>query len=339
MKLPLDIRELTSFGERVREQRDEPVRVAVFVEIDAPDRLVEAVREHLRPAAANARVHVDVVGPGDMLIAHEAASAVVGVMGSGTHLAESIADARERAIPTVVLALASSQDEVARRVSHPLLDTLVSTEVDDLIADLATWLADRVSSKRLALAHGFAFMRRAVAEESVKTTATQNAVIGVVAVIPGADMPLMTANQAKMVLQIAAVYGEPLNAERIRELLAVVGGGFVLRTIARQALAFIPGFGWAVKGGIGYTGTLAMGYAAVGYFNDGADFGQVIAHFETMKQRALTKARRPGRVGTPKRVRPHPSAPGLAGGKEPALRPAEGLSAGAVPDEAGERGA
>ena len=36
--------------------------------------------------------------------------------------------------------------------------------------------------------------------------------------IPGADMPIMTLNQAKMLLQIAAAYGQPLSAERIKEL-------------------------------------------------------------------------------------------------------------------------
>ena len=138
-------------------------------------------------------------------------------------------------------------------------------------------------------------MRRAVAEEAVKATAFQNAVIGGVTVIPGADMPLMTANQAKMVLQIAAAYGQPLGAERIKELAAVVGGGFALRAIARQALAFVPGFGWAIKAGIGYTGTMAMGYAAIEYFEAGGDMRRVGRQGE---ERA-----RPGDRGRPSRVR------------------------------------
>ncbi len=53
------------------------------------------------------------------------------------------------------------------------------------------------------------------------STAAQNAGVGLVVVIPGADMPVMTANQAKMVLEIAAAYGQPLTVERIKELAAI----------------------------------------------------------------------------------------------------------------------
>jgi uncharacterized protein (DUF697 family) len=115
-----------------------------------------------------------------------------------------------------------------------------------------------------------------VAEDAVRTTAVQNALVGTVAIVPGADMPLMTANQAKMIMQIAAAYGEPLTAARLRELAAVVGGGFALRTVARQLLTVVPVLGWAIKGGIGYAGTLAMGKLAIQYFEDGADLTGVL---------------------------------------------------------------
>jgi uncharacterized protein (DUF697 family) len=123
-------------------------------------------------------------------------------------------------------------------------------------------------------------LRPAAAAHAVRTTAWQNAVIGAVAFFPGADMPLMTANQAKMILQIAAVYGEPLGPERIRELAAVVGGAFLLRTVAREAVGLVPGFGWALKGAIGYTGTIAMGKAASEYFEKGADIFMVVADLQ-----------------------------------------------------------
>jgi len=60
----------------------------------------------------------------------------------------------------------------------------------------------------------------------------------------------MTANQIRMVLKIAHAYGEELGLDRAIEILSIVGTGFVLRTLARQALDFVPGFGWAVKGAI-----------------------------------------------------------------------------------------
>jgi uncharacterized protein (DUF697 family) len=175
---------------------------------------------------------------------------------------------------------------VADTLKHPYRDTVAHPDVVELIEDdLGEWLVERVPDKRLAMAANFRFMRRAVAVEAVKNTAWQNGVIGVVAFFPGADMPLMTANQAKMVLQIAAAYGEPIGLERMRELAGVIGGAFVLRTAARQAAAIIPGFGWAIKGGIGASGTLAMGFAAIEFFERDMDLSGVSRSYEKLKAR------------------------------------------------------
>jgi uncharacterized protein (DUF697 family) len=134
----------------------------------------------------------------------------------------------------------------------------------------------RLEKLRTALGYNFQFVRRSVAKETVRKAAWQNAAIGVVIFFPGADMPLMTLNQGRMLLQIAAAYGEPLETERIKELGAVVAGGFLFRTFARELSGLIPGFGWAVKGGMAYTGTLAMGTAAISYFEEGADLKGVV---------------------------------------------------------------
>jgi uncharacterized protein (DUF697 family) len=48
--------------------------------------------------------------------------------------------------------------------------------------------------------------------------------------------------------------------------MGVLGAGFGLRTIAREALDFFPGPGWLVKGAVAYAGTRALGHAAIRYF-------------------------------------------------------------------------
>jgi len=55
----------------------------------------------------------------------------------------------------------------------------------------------------------------------------------------------------------------------------VLGGGLAFRGIARQGLSMLPGFGWAIKGGIAYSGTIAMGKSAIAYFEEGADVREV----------------------------------------------------------------
>lgn len=121
-----------------------------------------------------------------------------------------------------------------------------------------------------ALAAHVPAVRRAYCDRVILANARQNGVIGAVVIIPGADMPAMTANQIRMVLQIAAAYGEEIGFDRALEILTVVGSGFAFRALARQALAFVPGFGWAVKGAVGMSATLALGRAAVAYFEAGA---------------------------------------------------------------------
>lgn len=293
--MPLDIRDLMKSGSNLRDEREQSVRIAVFVDAEAPDALVSALKQALHPQMSTARLHVEAVVPGDVLLVDEAADAVIAIAGPGDTLNPSLAHARDRFIPTAAIVLGEPRDLASRRLSHPILDTICADDAEDAVRDLGHWLVDRLGSKRLALAANFAFMRKAVAEESVKATSFQNAVIGGVAIIPGADMPLMTANQAKMVLQIAAAYGETLGVERIKELAAVVGGGYAFRTVARQLVTLIPGFGWALKAGIGYSGTYAMGYAAIDFFEHGGDVRGLAERVRVARDKAIETARRRGR--------------------------------------------
>jgi uncharacterized protein (DUF697 family) len=120
----------------------------------------------------------------------------------------------------------------------------------------------------VSLGRGYPVFRRAVCEELIHKNARQNAVIGALP-IPGADMPAITANQGRMVLGIAAVYGEEISLQRARELLGVLAAGFGLRALSRQVVKLVPVAGWAASGVIGYAGTLAMGRATILYFERG----------------------------------------------------------------------
>lgn len=143
----------------------------------------------------------------------------------------------------------------------------ISTALDVGLKDeLASRLAELCSDKDISLAARLPLLRKPVADEVIRRTAWQNGLIGAITFLPGTDMPVLTANQIKMVLELAAVYGEKINFERAKEILVVVGGGFTFRAIARQFLSFLPGPGWVIKGGVAYSGTVAIGKAAQRYF-------------------------------------------------------------------------
>jgi uncharacterized protein (DUF697 family) len=277
--------DLVRSGAKLDEERSQEVLVQVIVEVDAPEELVEALRARLVPQTSRARLAIGVAGAGERLAVEPAADAVIVAGGGlGEDVRRLLAEARQAFVPTALLCAASPSEHarIAREMGHPAADVLVDEDAERLVSErLAVWLSDEVSSKRVALAHNFPFMRRAVAEAAVQATAWQNALIGTVGFVPGSDMPVMTANQIKMLLQIAAAYGEPLGPERIKELLAIVGGGFVFRTLAREIVGVVPVLGWAIKGGIGYSGTLAMGKAAIAYFERGADLPAVARSLTT----------------------------------------------------------
>lgn len=292
MPFPIDVRDLLKSSTQLAEERDRPVSLAVFVEADAPVAVLDVLEDRLRYATRNARLRLDLLEDGNVPAVDPAEDAVVVLVGSGGGSAQDALRASTReGLPVALLATDPIGETVGRRNGVPSTDVLVHHDADHLVDEvLGEWLIARLPAKRLALAHNFSFVRRQVAEEAVKATAWQNAMIGVVAIIPGADMPLMTANQAKMLLQIAAAYGEALGVDRVKELAAVVGGGFVFREVARQGLALIPGFGWALKGGVAAGGTIAVGRAAIEYFESGADLSGVTERLRELRDEAGLRA-------------------------------------------------
>ena len=177
-----------------------------------------------------------------------------------------------------------------KAVEDPGEISLPSTFGKALIDELAPRIVRALDEDYLvALAKGYPTFRRAVCDEIIRNNARQNAVIGALP-IPGADMPVMTANQARMVLNIAAAFGEELSMDRARELLGVLAAGFGLRSLSRQAVKLVPVGGWAASAAIAYAGTLAMGRSSILYFERG---GQKVGEkeMEQIRARALKEGK------------------------------------------------
>lgn len=154
-------------------------------------------------------------------------------------------------------------------VEDPGEVSLSTVTEESVLQELAPLLVKSLDEDYLvSLGRGYPIFRRVACREIAHKIARQNGVIGLLP-IPGADMPAITANQGRMVLNIAAVYGEEITLDRARELLGVLAAGFGLRALSRQIVKLVPVAGWAASGAIGYAGTLAMGRAAVLYFERG----------------------------------------------------------------------
>lgn len=84
--------------------------------------------------------------------------------------------------------------------------------------------------------------------------------------IPLADVVVLMGIQARMAYQLAQIYGQPLNAQRFREIVAAVGAGIAARTALRQLTKFIPGVGSVVGAAAAAASTYALGRALCVYF-------------------------------------------------------------------------
>ena len=134
------------------------------------------------------------------------------------------------------------------------------------VDEIARAVARKLGEDGTALAARLPVLRRAVCDELIRSFAKKNAIVSAAVFIPGVDLPVLTLNQARLVLRIALAYGQEIDKERALELLGVVGLGFGMRTVARELLDLVPVAGWAVKGAVAYAGTKALGEAAVRYF-------------------------------------------------------------------------
>jgi uncharacterized protein (DUF697 family) len=134
------------------------------------------------------------------------------------------------------------------------------------IDEIAHAVARKLGESGTALAARLPMLRRAVCDELIRSFAKKNAIISAAVFVPGVDMPILTLNQGRLVLRIALAHGETVDNQRALELLGVVGAGLGFRAVARELLDFVPVAGWALKGGIAYAGTKAVGEVAVRYF-------------------------------------------------------------------------
>ncbi len=134
------------------------------------------------------------------------------------------------------------------------------------IDEIAHAVARKLGESGTALAARLPSLRGAVCDELIRSFSKKNAIVAAAVFIPGVDLPVLTLNQARLVLRIALAHGQEIDRDRAVELLGVVGLGFGMRTVARELLDLVPVAGWAVKGAVAYTGTRAIGEAAVRYF-------------------------------------------------------------------------
>lgn len=288
MQLPIDLKALLDEATDIKRARETDIAVGVYIDDTAPAGLIAHVRNAFASASAHVRMTISYLGAGFVPLPTDDLAVIVA--GNSAEVGADAAALRAVGVPVMVVTL---QPEAVERIAEEHGNAIpegdiVSLEHDqaasvdstsDLSDEVASsldermgrWIVAACRDKRLAYAVSFPFARRPLAKDAVLATSMQNAGVGLVPLLPGADLPVMTLNQAKMVLQIAAAYGQEMDKNRFKELAAVVGGAYACRTLARELVEFVPVLGFAIRTGIAYGGTAALGYAVIEYFEGGED--------------------------------------------------------------------
>jgi uncharacterized protein (DUF697 family) len=172
------------------------------------------------------------------------------------------------------------------RIHAPSIDT-------HLARDLGATLAGELGPDwRLALARQLPAVRGTVVTALIEEAAHANAgyalATGLAEVVPFLTVPLnlgdivvLTKNQLVMGYRIALACGLEGDARRlIPEIVGVLGGGLLLRQVARQLVGLIPVLGIVPKVAIAYGGTYAIGRVVATWASEGrAASSEVVQRF------------------------------------------------------------
>jgi len=168
--------------------------------------------------------------------------------------------ARRARVPVVAIVFDDEELPFVRATDVVQVGPGEPLPVDEIVEAIAAKLRDDGAP----LAARLPVLRGPVCKRIVASFARKNGFVGAAVFVPGADLPVLALNEVRMLLLLDQAYGLELDPrDRIPEIVATLGAGFGLRAAARELLDLVPVAGWAVKGGVAYAGTRALGEAAV----------------------------------------------------------------------------
>ena len=234
------------------------VRIAIEVDEGAPAYLVSCVRDAFVPQTSTGLLHIAAFDAGGTVRVNpdcDAAIVLAGTSGAAPGVARAFCAA---GVPSAIVV--ESSVEAPSSLSSAGIEVIASSSPESLLDKLAEWLS-RSCKADVSLGANFPFVRRAVSRRSIGARSSQNAVIGLLPFGSGADLPLMTANQVLMDLDLAGVYGQGASSSRLVEATAVLAGAYASRALSRRLSKSLPGLGPLVRAGVAYGATLALGEA------------------------------------------------------------------------------
>jgi small GTP-binding protein len=140
---------------------------------------------------------------------------------------------------------------------------------ENIAEELIPAMIEKSPEAALVIGHELPAFRREAAQKIIRTATLVSLAAGLQP-IPLIDIPILLGTQIRLVLRLAALYGEPLDSadalKHARELTATMVGGLGLRYLAEQAAKFVPFGGDVVAGVIAGASTWSIGQVALEYY-------------------------------------------------------------------------
>ena len=162
--------------------------------------------------------------------------------------------------------------EVAVLFGAPGVIPISAATGENIAEELIPAMIEASPEAALVIGHELPAYRRVAAQRIIRNATLLSLAAGIEP-IPLIDIPILLGIQIRLVLRLAALYGEPLDSanamKHARELIATMVGSLGLRFLAEQAAKAVPFGGDFVAGAIAGATTWSIGQVALEYYEGG----------------------------------------------------------------------
>lgn len=161
--------------------------------------------------------------------------------------------------------------EVAVQLEAPGVIPVSAKTGENVAEELIPVIIEASPEAALAIGRELPAYRRVAAQRIIRNSTLVSLAAGLEP-IPFIDIPIILGTQIRLVLRMAALYGEQMDSadakKHARELIATIAGGLGLRYLAQQAAKAVPFGGDFIAGAIAGAATWSIGQVALEYYEE-----------------------------------------------------------------------
>lgn len=253
------------------------INILIFVDEEASAELASEVRNLFSSNASFVKLQISYFDNTVPQIDSNADMAVV--VAGNSALSNDLAKAcREAGVPAYLISAKDAKfvpEHTFYNGDYCQVDSTSADSIRAMTRALSQWIAAVCKAQKFAFAKAFPFVAEPIAMEAVHLTSIENAAIGFVPFLKGADFPLMFLNQLKMLGEIAAVYDVELDMKLLKEAAGVL----VVAIFGKKCFKFInkivPLPACIIGAPVSFLTTEAIGRALIEYFEAGGNLSGV----------------------------------------------------------------